>query len=78
MASLGDSRPLGSVGLKPPLHAVEQVPNGEDCINLCGSLAVRVLPSVSLITEWMGQDLAVSTFMMPLKGIPLVVSYFCF
>ncbi|EGJ30449.1 hypothetical protein LYNGBM3L_50090 [Moorena producens 3L] len=55
-------------------RSVEQITNGENSIGFFGSLGVGVLPSVSLITEWTGQDLAIGASIVPFKGIPLVIT----
>jgi hypothetical protein len=43
-------------------------------INGFGSIAVRIVEPVSLITEWTGQDLAVGISVAPFKNIPLVIT----
>ncbi len=48
--------------------------NDEDNFNVFGSVAVRVHPQASLITEWTGQDLAVGASIAPFKNIPLVLT----
>jgi hypothetical protein len=43
-------------------------------INGFGSIAVRIVEPVSLITEWTGQDLALGISVAPFKNIPLVIT----
>lgn len=55
-------------------RSVDQILNRETAIGVFGSVGVQVLPSVSLITEWTGQDLSVGASIAPFKNIPLVIN----
>jgi hypothetical protein len=47
--------------------------NGIDSVGVFGSVAVRVLEPVSVITEWSGQDLTVGISFVPFKNLPFVI-----
>ncbi|OKH26201.1 hypothetical protein NIES593_03780 [Hydrococcus rivularis NIES-593] len=46
---------------------------GVESVGLFGSVAVRVLEPMSLITEWTGQDLTIGISWVPFRDLPLVV-----
>lgn len=48
--------------------------NGTGSTGVFGSVAVRVLQPVSVITEWSGQDLSVGVSIIPFKNLPLVIT----
>lgn len=48
--------------------------NDDDEINVFGGVAVRALKSVSVITEWTGQDLGVGVSVAPLPDIPFIIT----
>ncbi|NEQ63685.1 MAG: hypothetical protein F6K53_42845, partial [Moorea sp. SIO4A1] len=52
----------------------EQINNQENGIGVFGTVGVGVLPWVSLITEWTGQDLAIGASIVPFKNIPLTIT----
>jgi hypothetical protein len=47
--------------------------NGINSVGVFGSVAVRVLEPVSVITEWSGQDLTVGISFVPFKNLPFVI-----
>ncbi len=52
----------------------DQVQDDEGSVGLFGSLAVQVVPPVSLFTEWTGQDLNIGASVLPFRNIPLVIT----
>ena len=52
----------------------EAVFDGDDEINVFGSVAVRAVKSASVIAEWTGQDLGVGVSVAPFPNIPLVIT----
>ncbi|NEO64845.1 MAG: hypothetical protein F6J98_32380, partial [Moorea sp. SIO4G2] len=52
----------------------EKVFNQEKGIGVFGSVGVGVLPWLSVITEWTGQDLAIGASIAPFKNIPIVIT----
>ena len=52
----------------------EAVFDGDDEINVFGSVAVRAVKSASIIAEWTGQDLGVGVSVAPFPNIPLVIT----
>ncbi len=52
----------------------ERLLNEEGGIGFFGSLALRIVPSINVITEWTGQDLAMGASIVPLRGLPLVIT----
>lgn len=52
----------------------EQVQDDEGSVGVFGSLAVQVLPPVSVFTEWTGQDLNVGASVVPFRNLPLVIT----
>lgn len=44
-----------------------------DGIGVFGSVALRVVPSISAIAEWTGQDLTLGVSIVPFQDIPLVI-----
>ena len=55
-------------------RSLRQVNRREFGIGAFGSVAVRALPNVSLITEWTGQDIAAGMSVVPFQNIPLVIT----
>ena len=49
------------------------IQNGVESVGVFGSLALRVIEPVSLVTEWSGQDLTIGTSIVPFKKLPLVI-----
>lgn len=47
---------------------------GYNGVNVFGSVAVRLLPALAIITDWTGQDLMVLGSVAPFSRIPVVVS----
>ena len=47
--------------------------NGVESVGVFGSLALRVIEPIALITEWSGQDLTIGTSIVPFKKLPLVI-----
>lgn len=47
--------------------------NGINSVGVFGSVSVRVLEPVSIITEWSGQDLTVGISFVPFKNLPFVI-----
>jgi hypothetical protein len=47
--------------------------NGINSVGVFGSVAVRVLEPVSVITEWSGQDLTIGISVVPFKNLPFVI-----
>lgn len=52
----------------------QQITNDEKTIGVFGSVGVGVLPWLSVITEWTGQDLAMGASIAPFKNIPLTIT----
>jgi hypothetical protein len=46
---------------------------GIESVGVFGSVAVRVLEPMSLITEWTGQDLTIGISIVPFRNLPLVI-----
>jgi hypothetical protein len=46
---------------------------GVESVGLFGSVAVRILEPMSLITEWTGQDLTIGISWVPFRDLPLVI-----
>jgi hypothetical protein len=55
-------------------RSIEQVNNRQFGLGLFGSVALRATPSLSLISEWTGQDLSVGASWVPLRSVPLVLT----
>ncbi|AFZ34755.1 hypothetical protein Sta7437_1184 [Stanieria cyanosphaera PCC 7437] len=51
----------------------EDIDNGVESVGIFGSLAVRVIEPINLITEWTGQDLTIGVSVVPFRNIPLVI-----
>lgn len=47
--------------------------NGNENIGVFGSLAIRIIQPVGLVTEWSGQDLTIGVPLVPFRTLPLVV-----
>ncbi len=52
----------------------ERILNEEGGIGFFGSVALRIVPSINVITEWTGQDLAMGASIAPFRGLPLVIT----
>lgn len=52
----------------------EQVQDDEGSVGVFGSVAVQVVPPVSVFTEWTGQDLNVGASVVPFRNLPLVLT----
>lgn len=46
---------------------------GNQTVGVFGSVAVRVLEPVSVITEWTGQDMTIGVSIVPFKNLPFVI-----
>lgn len=46
---------------------------GIESVGVFGSLAVRVIEPINLITEWSGQDLTIGVSIVPFRNVPLVI-----
>lgn len=51
-----------------------QVEEDVDTVGVFGSVAVQVIPPVSVFTEWTGQDLNVGASVVPFRNVPLVIT----
>ena len=49
------------------------IQNGVESVGVFGSLAVRVIEPINLVTEWSGQDLTIGTSIVPFKKFPFVI-----
>jgi hypothetical protein len=49
------------------------IDNGIESVGIFGSLAVRVIEPINLITEWTGQDLTIGASVVPFRNLPLVI-----
>ncbi len=49
------------------------IDNDNDTIGVFGSLAVKVIQPVGLVTEWTGQDLTIGIPLVPFRKLPLVI-----
>jgi hypothetical protein len=47
--------------------------DGNQTVGVFGSVAVRVLEPVSVITEWTGQDMTIGVSIVPFKNLPFVI-----
>ena len=47
--------------------------NEVESIGVFGSVAVRIIEPVNLITEWSGQDLTIGVSVVPFRNLPLVI-----
>ncbi len=52
----------------------DQVQKDEGSIGVFGSVAVQVIPPVSVFTEWTGQDLNIGASVLPFRNLPLVIT----
>ncbi|MGB3207684.1 MAG: S-layer homology domain-containing protein, partial [Crinalium sp.] len=52
----------------------DDIDNGNDTINVFGTVGVRVLEPVSAFADWTGQDLNVGLSLSPFRQIPLVIT----
>ncbi|MCT7993427.1 hypothetical protein [Laspinema olomoucense] len=52
----------------------DQVQDDEGSIGVFGSVAVQVIPPVSVFTEWTGQDLNIGASVLPFRNLPLVIT----
>jgi len=48
--------------------------NGNDTVNVFASAGLQVIPAVSVIADWTGQDLILGASVAPFRGIPLVIT----
>jgi len=51
-----------------------QVQKDEGSIGVFGSVAVQVIPPVSVFTEWTGQDLNIGASVLPFRNLPIVIT----
>jgi len=49
------------------------IDNDNDNIGVFGSLAVKIIQPVGLVTEWTGQDLTIGIPLVPFRRLPLVI-----
>ena len=47
--------------------------NGNETVGVFGSLAIKALPSVGLVTEWTGQDLTIGVPLVLFRNLPVVI-----
>lgn len=52
----------------------DAVNNDENTVGVFGSVAARILPPLSAIVEWTGQDLAAGLSIAPIPNFPLVIT----
>ncbi|HEY9695158.1 MAG TPA: S-layer homology domain-containing protein [Oculatellaceae cyanobacterium] len=52
----------------------DDILNGNDNINVFGTVGLRVLEPVSAFADWTGQDLNVGVSLLPFRQIPLVIT----
>lgn len=52
----------------------DQVQKDEGSLGVFGSVAVQVIPPVSVFTEWTGQDLNIGASVLPFRNLPLVIT----
>lgn len=52
----------------------DSIANGDENINVFGSLAFRVARPVSFVTEWTGQDLGMGLSVSPFRTIPMTLN----
>lgn len=55
-------------------RSADALDNGEDGVNVFGTVAVRVAKPVSAIAEWTGQDLTVGASIAPFKNVPFTIT----
>lgn len=69
------SRVAATVGVGNGQFRTESaIEDDEEQFNVFGSLAFRVAPPVSFITEWTGQDLALGLSASPFRTIPVTIN----
>ncbi|WP_017719028.1 S-layer homology domain-containing protein [Kamptonema formosum] len=69
------SQLTASVGLGGGRFRSENdINNGEDSVNVFGSVGLRVAEPVSLIADWTGQDLTIGASIVPFRNVPLVIT----
>ena len=49
------------------------IDNGIDSVGVFGSLGVKVIEPVNLVTEWTGQDLTIGVPFVPFRSLPMVI-----
>ncbi len=49
------------------------IDNGVESLGVFGSVALKVIQPVSLITEWSGQDVTIGASIVPFRSIPLAI-----
>jgi hypothetical protein len=52
----------------------DDIQEGDDSINVFGSMGIRVAEPVSFIADWTGQDLTLGLSIAPFRDIPLVIT----
>ncbi|MBE9125400.1 MULTISPECIES: S-layer homology domain-containing protein [unclassified Coleofasciculus] len=69
------SRVTASVGLGGGrFRSADDIENEEGSTNVFGSIGVQVIEPVTVIAEWSGQDLNVGASIVPIKGVPLIIT----
>ena len=49
------------------------IDNEIESVGVFGSVALKIIQPLSLITEWSGQDLTIGTSIVPFRNIPLAI-----
>ncbi len=49
------------------------IDNGIESVGVFGSVAVRIIEPVGLVTEWTGQDLTIGVPFVPFRNLPMTV-----
>lgn len=63
-----------SVGLGGgQFRSESDIDNGNDTIGLFGSIALKIIEPVGLVTEWTGQDLTIGVPLVLFRNLPLVI-----
>jgi hypothetical protein len=52
----------------------DDIEDGDESVNVFGSVGVRVVEPITLKAEWTGQDLNLGASIYPIQGVPLVIT----
>lgn len=71
--------PLGTLSLTAGVgtgrfRTEDQILDGEETVGVFGGGALRLAAPASLIVDWTGQDLVAGLSVVPLRGVPLLVT----
>jgi hypothetical protein len=52
----------------------DNIEEGDEDPNVFGSVGVQVAEPITVIAEWTGQDLNLGASIVPIRGVPLVIT----